>query len=211
MLRSVQMTSDYDYLLKVIIVGDSNVGKSSLMEGYVNGRIDSEYIPTIGIDFKTKKISVGAETCKLQIWDTAGQERFRSIISAYYKGAHVVLIVFDVTNRESFNNIPRWIRSVRNHCVDNQFFVLVANKTDLRSTYSFKGHVTSEEIKELAESLGFDMFFEASAKTGGLDDIFAKSAEGRNIKYPRPVQKSESKFFILQEPLTPSYRCCNIL
>eukprot|EP01083_Nonionella_stella_P172877 594594_1 len=100
---------EYDYLLKVVMVGDSGVGKSSLLKRFANRDFTGDYISTIGVDFEIKTLEIDGKTVKLQIWDTAGQERFRTITSSYYRGAHGIIIVYDITDKESFDNVRQWL------------------------------------------------------------------------------------------------------
>eukprot|EP00882_Tetradesmus_deserticola_P014232 GHRQ01015128.1.p1 GENE.GHRQ01015128.1~~GHRQ01015128.1.p1 ORF type:complete len:174 (+),score=46.42 GHRQ01015128.1:332-853(+) len=110
---------DYDYLIKLLLIGDSGVGKSCLLLRFSEDSFTPSFITTIGIDFKIKKIFLDNKWVKLQIWDTAGQERFRTITSAYYRGAMGILLVYDVTDEASFNNIRNWMRNIEQHASDN--------------------------------------------------------------------------------------------
>ena len=101
--------SNYDYIFKVLLIGDSGVGKSSLLLRFADDTYTDCYISTIGVDFKIKTVELDGETVKLQLWDTAGQERFKTITSNYYRGAHGFILVYDVTNEESFKNLKQWI------------------------------------------------------------------------------------------------------
>ena len=116
------MIREYDYLFKVVIVGNSSVGKSSLLRRFADDSFQESYLATIGVDFRFKSITVNADIVKLQIWDTAGQERFRTITGAYYKGAHAIIVVYDITREDSFKDIEEfWLTEVDDHmigCVD---------------------------------------------------------------------------------------------
>lgn len=107
---------DYDHLFKLLIIGDSGVGKSSLLLRFSDNTFTGSYITTIGVDFKIKTVNIDDEKVKLQIWDTAGQERFRTITSTYYRGTHGVVIVYDVTNGETFANVKRWLHEIDQNC-----------------------------------------------------------------------------------------------
>jgi Ras-related protein Rab-2A len=164
---------NFDYLFKYIIIGDAAVGKSNLLLRYTHGQFKPEYQLTIGVEFGAKNISILNKTYRIQIWDTAGQENFRSITRAYYKNSACALVVYDISNRESFDNISSWIEDCKSQSPQTIFMVLVGNKNDLED----KRAVTFEEGQELAEKNKM-MFFETSAKSGkNVDEIFYRSAE----------------------------------
>ena len=164
---------NFDYLFKYIIIGDAAVGKSNLLLRYAHGQFKDEYQLTIGVEFGAKNISINDKIYRIQIWDTAGQENFRSITRAYYKNSVCALVVYDITNRDSFNNIANWVEDCKNQSPKTIFMVLVGNKSDL----SDKRVISIEEGRELAEKYNM-IFFETSAKTGdNVDLIFFKSAE----------------------------------
>mmetsp|Transcript_49208 Transcript_49208/g.71860 ORF Transcript_49208/g.71860 Transcript_49208/m.71860 type:complete len:109 (+) Transcript_49208:102-428(+) len=106
------MNPEYDYLFKLLLIGDSGVGKSCLLLRFADDTYTESYISTIGVDFKIRTITQDSKTVKLQIWDTAGQERFRTITSSYYRGAHGIIVVYDVTDMESFNNVKQWLHEI---------------------------------------------------------------------------------------------------
>ena len=163
---------NFDYLLKYIIIGDAAVGKSNLLLRYVHGQFKPEYQLTIGVEFGAKNIEIDSKMFRIQIWDTAGQENFRSITRAYYKNSVCALVVYDISSRDSFNNVMSWIEDCRNQSPKTIFIVLVGNKCDLED----KRQVTYEEGKELADKNEL-LFFESSAKDGiNVDDIFVNSA-----------------------------------
>lgn len=153
----------YDRLIKCVVVGDSSVGKSNLLYRFCEDRFTPSFIATVGIDFKIKTITVAGERCKLQIWDTAGQERFRSITSAYYRGAHAVVIVFDLTKTETFKNVAYWIEQAESLRASNSIpCILVGNKSDMENTRVIS---ESKDVIPLAEAHAFP-YIETSAKTG---------------------------------------------
>ena len=164
---------NFDYLLKYIIIGDAAVGKSNLLLRYVHGQFKPEYQLTIGVEFGAKNIEISSKTFRIQIWDTAGQENFRSITRAYYKNSVCALVVYDISSRDSFNNVMSWIEDCKNQSPKTIFIVLVGNKSDLED----KRQVTYEEGKELADKNEL-LFFESSAKEGtNVEDIFVNSAK----------------------------------
>ena len=104
------LSPDYDYLFKLLLIGDSGVGKSCLLLRFADDTYTESYISTIGVDFKIRTIELEGKTVKLQIWDTAGQERFRTITSSYYRGAHGIIVVYDVTDESTFANVKQWLQ-----------------------------------------------------------------------------------------------------
>ncbi|KJH49950.1 Ras family protein, partial [Dictyocaulus viviparus] len=126
-------TSPYDYLFKLLIIGDSSVGKSSLLLRFTDNNFNESYAPTIGVDYKVRTMVVDDKTIKLQIWDTAGQERFRTIASSYYRGVQGILIVYDITNENTFQNIPHWLKNVERFGCENVAKLLIGNKCDMES------------------------------------------------------------------------------
>ncbi|XP_030296599.1 ras-like GTP-binding protein YPT1 isoform X2 [Sparus aurata] len=149
-----------DYLFKLLLIGDSGVGKSCLLLRFADDTYTESYISTIGVDFKIRTIDMDGKTVKLQIWDTAGQERFRTITSSYYRGAHGIIIVYDVTEQESFNNVKQWLDEIDRYACENVSRLLVGNKSDLVS----KKVVDAATAQELASSLKVS-FLETSAKS----------------------------------------------
>jgi len=163
---------EYDYLFKLLLIGDSGVGKSCLLLRFADDTYTESYISTIGVDFKIRTIEQGGKTIKLQIWDTAGQERFRTITSSYYRGAHGIIIVYDVTDQESFNNVKQWMQEIDRYGTENVRKLLVGNKCDLESSRV----VSYEDGQSLAESIGIP-FVETSAKNGiAVEDAFNQMA-----------------------------------
>jgi Ras-related protein Rab-1A len=155
----MQNQTDYDYLLKILIIGNSGVGKSCLLVRFADDIYQENYIATIGVDFKIKTLDIEEKNVKLQIWDTAGQDRFRNITASYYRGAAGIAIVYDITEPESFNNINSWLIEVEKNASKNVYKILIGNKCDLEE----KRKIPFEQGKEFAETHGMK-FFETSAK-----------------------------------------------
>jgi len=149
-----------DYLFKLLLIGDSGVGKSCLLLRFADDTYTESYISTIGVDFKIRTIQLEGKTIKLQIWDTAGQERFRTITSSYYRGAHGIIVVYDVTDQDSFNNVKQWLGEIDRYASESVNKLLVGNKSDLTS----QKVVDFDVAKEFADSLQIP-FLEASAKS----------------------------------------------
>ena len=155
------MSSEYDYIFKLLLIGDSGVGKSCLLLRFADDMYTENYVSTIGVDFKIRTIELDGKTIKLQIWDTAGQERFRTITSSYYRGADGIIVVYDVTDQESFNNVNQWLHEIDRYSSDNVNKMLVGNKCDL----STKRALEYLKAKEFADKLGIP-FVETSTKQG---------------------------------------------
>ena len=156
----IKMSSHkYDHLFKLLIIGESGVGKTCLLLRFTDDSFTANHLTTIGIDFKIKIINLENKLIKLQIWDTAGQERFRTITKTYYKGAHGIILTYDVTDINSFKNIRNWIKQIEQNAQNNVCKVLVGNKCDKSDRV-----VSFEEGKKLAQDYGME-FFETSAKS----------------------------------------------
>jgi len=153
------MTTEYDYLFKLLLIGDSGVGKSCLLLRFADDTYTDSYISTIGVDFKIRTVDLDTKTIKLQIWDTAGQERFRTITSSYYRGAHGIIIVYDITDKESFDNVRQWLFEIDRYASESVCKLLVGNKSDLKN----KRSVEFETAKGFADELNIP-FLETSAK-----------------------------------------------
>jgi Ras-related protein Rab-8A len=149
----------YDHLFKLLIIGESGVGKTCLLLRFTDDSFTANHLTTIGIDFKIKIINLEEKLIKLQIWDTAGQERFRTITKTYYKGAHGIILTYDVTDENSFKNIRNWVKQIEQNAQNNVCKVLVGNKCDREDR-----KVSYEDGSKLAKEFNMQ-FFETSAKT----------------------------------------------
>ena len=159
---------DYDYLFKVLLIGNSSVGKSSLLLRFVDNQWSDLFVPTIGVDFKIRTMEIDNKNVKLQIWDTAGQERFKNITASYYRGAHGIFVVYDISDTVSFKNINNWLIEIEKNANKNVYKILVGNKCDLED----KRTVSYQQGKELAETYGMQ-FIETSAKSNtNVDEAF---------------------------------------
>uniref|UniRef100_A0A7S1G9L4 Ras-related protein Rab-1 n=1 Tax=Bicosoecida sp. CB-2014 TaxID=1486930 RepID=A0A7S1G9L4_9STRA len=162
----------FDLQIKLLTIGDSGVGKTCLLLRYANASFSPTFITTIGIDFKIKTIDLGGKRVKLQIWDTAGQERFRTITTSYFRGAQGILLVYDITDRGSFENINNWVRQIAQYGDKHVNKILIGNKCDMEGDRA----VTKQEGEELAKQHNMP-FFETSAKTDvGVGPAFSEIA-----------------------------------
>ena len=168
-IKEVPVTDDsYEKLFKILLLGDSSVGKSSLFLSFMDKSWNETFVPTIGVDFKIKTINVNNMNIKFQVWDTAGQERFRTIISSYYKGAHGILLVYDITLKESFESLNDWLNEIKKNTSKNIVKVLIGNKIDLND----KRVISFDEAKEFADNNSMK-YIETSAKTAtNVDQAF---------------------------------------
>ncbi|XP_025081938.1 ras-related protein Rab-11B-like [Pomacea canaliculata] len=148
----------YDYIWKVVLVGDSGVGKTNLLSRFTRNEFNAESKSTIGVEFATRNVNIKGKMVRAQIWDTAGQERYRAITSVYYRGAVGALVVYDLTKPQTFFNLDKWLDELREHAEANVRIMVVGNKTDLRHLRA----ITTDEGRTLAEKSGFS-FIETSA------------------------------------------------
>ena len=156
-----------------MLLGDSGVGKSCIILRYTEDTFSVNLMNSIGVDFKLKNIEIEGKKVKLQIWDTAGEERFRTITTSYYKGAHAILIVFDITEKDSFDHVKNWVADIDKFAKQGVLRILVGNKCDLEK----QRNVSKEEANELAEKLGIK-YIETSAKdTINIETLFVDTAK----------------------------------
>jgi len=178
--------------LKVLLIGDSSVGKSAILQRYCSDLFNSdEAVATIGVDHKVQQLEIGGTVVRLIIWDTAGQERFRTMTSSYYRGAHAIMLVFDVTNRETFEHLPKWLEEC-NTFIDFSSRpvkkMIVGNKIDRASAIV----VSNGEAKQLAQSCGAK-YVETSAKTrAGVAEAF-ESLVGEALADKRLLQDADNE------------------
>ena len=162
-----------DYLLKYNLIGDAGVGKTNLLSRFVYGKFEPEYHCTCGVKFDLKSFQFRNKTYKIQIWDLAGKDNFSSLTKVYYKNTVCALFVYDISNRDSFNNVSTRIEGFKNQTPKTVLIILVGNKSDLND----RRQVSTEEGQELADKFGIQ-FYETSAKTGdNVNEIFYNSAD----------------------------------
>lgn len=199
--------TEYDYLFKLLLIGDSGVGKSCLLLRFADHTYTESYISTIGVDFKIRTIELDGKTIKLQIWDTAGQERFRTITSSYYRGAHGIIVVYDITDAESFNNVKQWLSEIDRYASEGVNKLLVGNKNDLAP----KRAVAAEQAKSFADSVGIP-FLETSAKTAtNVENAFltmAAQIKNRVAQQPNINPSKKAPVVLSGQEVSSERGCC---
>ncbi|KAM6041633.1 ras-related protein Rab-8A isoform X2 [Calonectris borealis] len=180
------MAKTYDYLFKLLLIGDSGVGKTCALFRFSEDAFNATFISTIGIDFKIRTIELDGKRIKLQIWDTAGQERFRTITTAYYRGAMGIMLVYDITNEKSFENIRNWVRNIEEHASPDVEKMILGNKCDAND----KRQVSREQGEKAFFTLARDIKAKMDKKLEG------NSPQGSNqgVKIT-PDQQKKSSFF----------------
>jgi len=189
-LERVQMNA-IDLQIKLLTIGDSSVGKTCLLHQYTNKSFPGSSIPTVGIDFKIMNITIDGKRIKMQCWDTAGQERYRNITANYYRNAQGIVLVYDITNRKSFEAIDTWIAQIHVHALESVNKILIGNKSDCEK----QRVVSKEEGENLAKRYNIQ-FFETSAKQGiNVDEAFyciAKEVKDRLMSVTRDVTPAKN-------------------
>ena len=202
------MNKDYDYLFKVLLIGNSGVGKSSLLLRFADEYFNDTQMPTIGVDFKIRTIEVDSKDVRLQIWDTAGQERFKTITSAYYKGSQGIIVAYDITDRSSFANVIEWMNQIEKNADCLIAKMLIGNKKDLDS----QREVSYEEGKELADHYNIK-FMETSAKESmNVEESFIAMAKDIKDQISLITREHNGKKLTMKTNKikdNKSSRCCN--
>uniref|UniRef100_M4ERZ5 Uncharacterized protein n=1 Tax=Brassica campestris TaxID=3711 RepID=M4ERZ5_BRACM len=163
-----RLDNEYDYLFKIVLIGDSGVGKSNILSRFTRNEFCLESKSTIGVEFATRTLQVEGKTVKAQIWDTAGQERYRAITSAYYRGAVGALLVYDITKRQTFENVLRWLHELRDHADSNIVIMMAGNKSDLNHLRS----VADEDGRSLAEKEGLSFLETSALEASNIEKAF---------------------------------------
>ena len=198
-MSSSQNPSGYDMIFKIVLIGDTSVGKSNILSKYLTDEFDPDSKATVGVEFGTKNFKIENNIVKVQIWDTAGQERYRSITNAYYKGAKGSLLVYDITNRKSFDNLDRWISDLKTNGDSSLSIVLLGNKSDLEN----QRQISIQEGKDKAALFNV-AFMETSALNGNnieraFDELISDVYKNHKELFEKSakVQFSDNKGFDL--------------
>ena len=189
---------------KILLLGDSSVGKTCFLKRYIDDTFQDVYLSTIGFDYKYKCITLKeGKNIKLQIWDTAGQERFRTIAKSYYKGAHGIILMYDVTDQKSFDSIKKWLEQIKEEAPNKVSVLLVANKIDIE-----KRIITKEDGENIAKSYDLDIY-ESSAKDNiNVSEAFEDLAEKINAKYKIMKERGKKLEENVPEMTKKKKKCC---
>ncbi|CAL4058586.1 unnamed protein product [Meganyctiphanes norvegica] len=175
----------YDFLFKLLLIGDSDVGKTEILFKYCDKSLNANFISTIGIDFKVKTIKLNGKNIKLQLWDTAGQERFQSITTAYYRGAMGIMLVYDITNAKSFDSIEKWLKNIKEHASEDVEIMVLGNRCDMED----KRIITQDKGEEFAREHCVQ-FMEVSSKADiNIEGAFSELVEAILSKTSRQDQR----------------------
>lgn len=197
--------SDYDYLFKILLIGDSGVGKSCLLMRFMDEKYSDTYISTIGVDFKIQTMQIDDKVIKMQIWDTAGQERFRTITSSYYRGAHGIIIVYDITDAKSFDNVTNWLKEIERYASKNVDILVVGNKLDLED----KRKVPCGVVEEYTYQENIDCFETSAKENTNVNIFFEKMAKKIMRRMGSMELKAPPKQQIYTKEIeTPKKSCC---
>ena len=180
--------SKKESLYKILILGDSTVGKTCFLTRYADNTFQENQMATLGVDYKLKNVKMeDGNTVKLQIWDTAGQDRFHSLTRNYFKGAHGIILLYDITTQSSFDNVSKWIKQIKEDASEKVVIILVGNKIDLEH----KRAIPTEEGEKIAEDFGL-IFFECSAKTGkNINEAFNELIKKTVANFSKPAGKGQ--------------------
>ena len=205
----MQINSDFEFLIKLVVIGDSGVGKTNFIFQFTEGRFSSVHVTTVGFDYKSKiiKLPNKKKVIKLQIWDTAGQERYMALNKNLFQKVQGIILMYDLTNRDSFEHVQSWLNLIKKN-VSNKTVMLVANKLDLAEE---KRIVTEEEGEDIGEKNDM-LFFEGSGASGeNVDKIFTKMAEEvytKLIDERSEKGEYENKNLKLDKNKSEKKKCC---
>lgn len=210
-LMAVPNEESFDFLFKIVLIGDCGTGKTCIVERFKTGNYVERHGNTIGVDFSMKTIAVEGKQVKLQIWDTAGQERFRTITQSYYRSANGVIIVYDITKRSSFTNLQKWIEEVRRYTASNVLLILIGNKCDLEEEREV-GFEEAEEMCQYIPEILFVMETSAKENTNVEDAFTCLAAELKRKHSALDVENQEESGIHLgqSKPLKSCSSSCNL-
>jgi Ras-related protein Rab-1A len=193
--KKLSKSKQFDYTFKIVMIGDSGVGKSCILLRFADDKFNENFYATIGVDFRFKNVMVDDKSVKLQIWDTAGQERFKTITSAYYRGADGIIIVYDITDRNSFAHIKDWLDDVNKYTDDNPLKIIVGNKIDLIKDKQ----INNNDMKTMTAQTGIEII-ECSAKDSiKINDLMEIMTKKLIEKKKKEGNKKKTKSMILND------------
>jgi Ras-related protein Rab-1A len=197
------MLCDYDYLFKLLLIGDSGVGKSSLLMRFAEDTYSPDFISTIGVDFRVKTVKIGEDRLRLQLWDSAGQERFRTITSSYYRGAHGIILVYDVGQRSTFNHLESWLGEIDRYA-HQALILVIGQKSDLPDC---KRQVSHEEAKHWAKERGLELVEVSAKESDNVNETFlALARRVRDKHVGTSIVREQSTLLLSTE--AKKRRCC---
>ena len=182
---------DSDMIIKLLLIGNTYVGKTMIVQKFIDNSFSKSTVSTIGVDLQSKIIDINGKKVKYLIWDTAGEDRMKTMTYSYYRGCHVILVVYDVTERKSFQNVTTWVECIDKFAKSNVLRILVGNKTDLED----KRVITTEEGKKLAEENGLKYYEISALKITGLHEMFEDIAK----EYVEIYEQKQYKNFQLKK------------
>ena len=193
-----------EFLYKIVILGDTSVGKTCFFNRYVDNTFEEKTLGTIGIEYRLKNVQLeNGSTIKLQIWDTAGQERFNSISKSYYRGAHAIILIFSVTNKKSFENVKTWVNQIKEETNEKITLILVGNKIDLVD----KREIMESEGEELANEFDIN-YYECSAKTGENINLAFNELIKKMVKKIDKTKDNSTKLILENKQNKKGNSCC---
>ena len=188
---SEEEKKDSDMIIKLLLIGNTYVGKTMIVQKFIDNSFSKSTVSTIGVDLQSKIIDINGKKVKYLIWDTAGEDRMKTMTYSYYRGCHVILVVYDVTERKSFQNVTTWVECIDKFAKSNVLRILVGNKTDLED----KRVVSTEEGKKLAEENGLKYYEISALKITGLHEMFEDIAK----EYVEIYEQKQYKNFQLKK------------
>ncbi|KAM5148452.1 ras-related protein Rab-43 isoform 1-T2 [Mantella aurantiaca] len=189
MSTALESDDTYDFLFKIVLIGDAGVGKTCVVQRFKSGVFVERQGSTIGVDFTMKTLEIQGKRIKLQIWDTAGQERFRTITQSYYRSANGAIIAYDISKKKSFESVPRWIEDVKKYAGSNIVQLLIGNKSDM---HEFR-EVPLQDAENMATHYDMISVIETSAKdSSNVEEAFVKMAIELMMRHGGPVFSEKS-------------------